>query len=77
MASPFRTGFGSKADVSGAHQPAIRDLKRHIEYNCLGLSAKVTARRAEMITILQATVDKLLEEDSKAIGDRPAFGAEV
>lgn len=77
MASPFRTGFGSKQDATGTHQPAIRELKRHIEYNCLGDSGKVTARRAEMIAILQSAVDKLLEEDGDAIGDRPAFGAEV
>lgn len=77
MASPFRTGFGSKADASGTHQPIVRRLKQHMEHNCLGSGVPVTARRVEMIRILQAAVDKLLEEDGDAIGDRPTFGAEV
>lgn len=78
MPSPFRTGFGSKQDVSAVHQPIIRKLKQHIEYNCLGDGAKVKARRAEMIAILNSAADKLLEEDDKGSrSDRPVFGAEV
>ena len=78
MPSPFRTGFGSKQDVSAVHQPIIRKLKQHIEYNCLGDGAKVTARREEMIAILTSAVDKLLEEDGNGSrADRPAFGEEV
>jgi len=77
MSIVFRTGFGSKADAQTCHQPHIRSLVQHLDSNCKTLSVGDVARRAEMIIILQATVDKLLEVDSNTITERPVFGAEV
>ncbi len=73
----FRTGWGSKADHQACHQPTVRKLVAHLDSNCKTLSAGDVTRRAEMIKILQATVDKLIEIDSGDIGARPSFGAEV
>lgn len=77
MAQVFRTGWGSKNDKQTCHQPTVRKLVAHLDSNCKTLSVGDVARRAEMVIILQATVDKLLEVDNKTIANRPAFGAEV
>lgn len=77
MAQVFRTGFGSKADKQTCHQPAVRALIAHLDSNCKTHSTKDSVRRAEMIDILQATVDKLLEVDGYVLADRPPFGTEV
>lgn len=77
MAIVFRTGFGSKADAQAVHQAPIRKLVQHLDSNCKTLSAGDVARRAEMVDILQATVDKLLEVDGYILADRPAFGVDV
>lgn len=77
MAQVFRTGWGSKADNQTCHQPTVRKLVAHLDSNCKTLSPKDVVRRAEMIVILQATVDKLVEVDGGVIDGRPAFGADV
>ena len=73
MAQVFRTGFGSKADSQACHQPTVRKLVAHLDSNCKTSSAGDVARRAEMVIVLQHTVDKLLALDSGTILTRPDF----
>ena len=76
MAQVFRTGFGSKSDSQACHQATVRKLVAHLDSNCKTSSARDVVRRAEMIIVLQHTVDKLLNLDAGTILERPAFLAD-